>query len=185
MSAEQMSAEQMSAEQMSAEQMSAEQMSAEQGAAEADVIIRVPCRDWVRLFVLGGWIFVPAAFTFQNGLALFWLGLSGAVVAWGLWFRPFAVDLTPGPVSPGGLRWRPLPRTTVQTVVRHRRHGAWVVRLMLHSGEPAMPDLATRRRVGHAEQVASLQPIHRWWLAHRGQSWRPIRAETPSPRLQR
>jgi len=160
-------------------------MSVEQGAAEADVIIRVPCRDWVRLFVLGGWIFVPAAFTFQNGLALFWLGLSGAVVAWGLWFRPFAVDLTPGPVSPGGLRWRPLPRTTVQAVVRHRRRGAWVVRLMLHSGEPAMPDLATRRRVGHAEQVASLQPIHRWWLAHRGQSWRPICPEAPTLRPQR
>jgi hypothetical protein len=175
----------MSAEQMSAELMSAELMSAEQGAAEADVIIGARCRDWVRLFRAWGWIFVPAAFTFQNGLALFWLGLGGAVVARGLWFRRFAVDLTPGPVSPGGLGWRRLPQTTVQAVVRHRRRGAWVVRLMLHSGDPAKPDPATWRRVGHAEQVASLQPSQRWWLAHRAQSLGPIRAETPTPRLQR
>jgi len=120
--------------------MSAELLSAEQGAAAADVIIGVPGRDRVRLSVPGGWIFVPAAFTLHSGLALFWLGPGGAVVARGLWFRRFAVHLTPGPVSPGGLRWRRLPRTRVQAVVRHRRRGAWVVRLMLHSADPAVPD---------------------------------------------
>jgi hypothetical protein len=102
-------------------------MSIEQGAAEADVIIRVPRRDWVKLFVLGGWFFVLAAFTDQAAFALFWLALGGAAVARGLFFRRFAVDLTPGSANLRGLSWRSVPWTKVQAVVRHRRRGEWVV----------------------------------------------------------
>jgi hypothetical protein len=155
-------------------------MSIEQGAAEADVLIRVPRREWVRLFVLGGWFFVLAAFTDQAGLALLWLALGGAVVARGLFFRRFAVDLTAESANLRGLCWRSVPWTRVQAVVRHRRRGEWVVRLILDGGElVTLRDPATWRRFGDAEHEASFQRIQRWWLAHRGQSWCPLPPEAP------
>src|SRR5674476_309228 len=46
-------------------------------------------------------------------------------------------------------------------------------------------DPATWRRFGDAEHEASFQRIQRWWLAHRGQSWRPLPPEAPPEPVRR
>jgi hypothetical protein len=153
-----------------------------QSAAEADVRIRTSGLDWMGPVVLGGLGLMLAALpgTGQPGFALYWLIYGALMVAEGLWMRTFGVDLRPEFAGVRAFRKRRLPWPQVQAVVRHRRLGTWVVRLILESGElvtlraPTSPwgsSAARYERDFHA--------IGQCWLTHRGQSWRPQRPEAP------
>ena len=68
----------------------------------------------------------------------------------------------------------------VQAVVRVK--GGWCVQLILESGEAVTlraPTLSVWGS-GGAEFEGDFHRIGQWWLAHRGESWRPVRPEAPS-----
>jgi hypothetical protein len=70
-------------------------------------------------------------------------------------------------------------------VVHCEQIGQSTVRLILENGKPVL--LRAPRRVwglGGAAYERDFQRIGQWWLAHRGQSWRPARPEAPRPPVQ-
>ena len=153
-------------------------MTTEYGVAEPDVTFRVPRRGWIRL-LSGGAAFLVLAVVLllrrgEPWYVAYWFALGAASVTGAWWRRRFAVDLTPESVNLRGLRWRSVRWTEVQAVARHRRRGEWVVRLTLDSGDlVTLRDPASWRGSGDAEHERTFRRIETWWLAHRGESWRP------------
>jgi hypothetical protein len=154
-----------------------------QGAARADVMIRTSPRDWVQPVFLGGFGFVLAAlalWTDQLGFALYWLVFGCLMVVEGLWSRTFGVDLTPESANLRGIRDRSVPLREVQAVVRHRRLGTWCVQLILESGKAlTLRAPTTWWGFGATDYERDFNRIGRWWLEHRGASWRPPAPPAP------
>jgi len=154
-----------------------------QGAAETEVKIRGP---------RGGWMWV-------SGLALVWLALVGIRLATDhhvgstftlvfgpvlilemLWIQTFGVDLTPGCAIVRGLRRQSIPWQQVQAVLRFQQVGTWRVTLLLEGGQRVNLRAPTSSLgLGMASYERDFHRIGQWWLAHRGDSWRPVRPEAP------
>jgi hypothetical protein len=164
-------------------------MTNEQSAAEVAVKIRSPRYISFGWFIIGGiWLFIGG-----SSLALDiwlttgrpWTGILGLVtgcisVANAFWFREFGVDLTPETANIRGLRHRSVPWGEVQAVVHHRRLDTWCVRLILESGEPVtLRAPTTSWGFGRVDYERDFHRIGQWWLAHRGESWRPACPEAP------
>ena len=101
-------------------------------------------------------------------------------VVGGSWIRTLGVDLTPESAIVRGVRRRSVSWPEVQAVVRVK--GGWCVQLILESGEAVTlraPTLSVWGS-GGAEFEGDFHRIGQWWLAHRGESWRPVRPEAPS-----
>jgi hypothetical protein len=164
-------------------------MTVEQSAVEAVVKIRTRRRDWMRWFPFAGFQLALAVgwmWLNQPYFALVWLAFSCASVAEALWLKAVGVDLTGESADVRGLRRRQVPWAEVQTVVQHRRFGSWSVRLILMSGEVVtLRAPTTGWGSGGAEYERDFHRIGKWWLAHRGESWRPVRKEEPQPPAQR
>jgi hypothetical protein len=162
-------------------------MTVEHGTAEAAVKIRSPRSWWMWMLLFGGFWFVFATAQVLFGspvLAVAWLVAGCLWVAGGLWIRTLGVDLTPESAIVRGFRRRSVSWQEVQAVVRVS--GGWRVHLILESGE-AVTLLAPRLTAwgsGGAEFEGDFHRIGQWWLAHRGESWRPVRPEAPGLTVQ-
>ena len=159
------------------------------GASEAEVKIRIPRHIWVLRLAMGVcWLAIAAIFLWIDHRvfgALFFLALGGAQVASVLWQRTLGVDLTRESAIVRSRRQRRVPWQEVQAVVRYGRRGARGVRLILESGKPVNLLAPTSTLgLGAAQFERDFNLIDQWWLAHRGESWRPVRAETPPPPVQ-
>jgi len=162
-----------------------------QGTAQTVVEIRTRRGVWIQQLVMGGcWLAIGVAMmsvereptTRQlSFISLWWMGLGFDFVAQGLWLRTVGVDLTPELAKVRSLRRRNIPWPEVQAVVHHRRLGVWSVRLILENGEAVRlraPTLSWEG-FGAAAYERDFHQIGQWWLAHRGESWRPVRPEAP------
>jgi len=158
-------------------------MTTEQGGSEADVPIRASQGIWLTPFVIGClWLVVGAGDLMNHrSLALLWLFFGGVWVALALRRQSSGIDLTPESATFGGARGRSISWPDVQAVVRARQRGASVVQLVLEDGElVTLPVPRTAwPRIGAAEYERDYGRIGHWWLAHRGESWRPVRPEAP------
>jgi hypothetical protein len=131
-----------------------------------------------------------AAPAFAHGkpwAALLWLVIGCANVVspfvLAFWVRSLGVCLTPEAAAIRGRRRRRVPWLQVQSVVSHvNSNGTSAVQLILENGEQVtLPFPRTLWRKGDALYEPDLQRIDQWWLAHRGESWRPVRQEEPRP----
>lgn len=170
-------------------------MTIEQGAAEAGVRIGpVPAKSSWKWRLLGAFCGLSlAAPNFAHGrpwVGLLWLviGCANLVLPFVLafWVRSVGVYLTPEAAVIHGRRRRRVPWLQVQSVVSHvNSNGTSAVQLILGNGEPVtLPFPKTPYRKGDATYERNFQSIDQWWLAHRGESWRPVRQEEPRPPLQ-
>ena len=153
-------------------------MTADQGRAEAEVKIRTTRQAWMQQFVFGGiwlvfaigWVTIDRPF-----FAVCWLVLGCASIVKAVKLRTMGVDLTPESANVRGVRRRCIPWKDVLAVVHHRRQGTWGVRLVLESGKPVrLPAPTTWSGFGGAQYEQDFHRIGHWWLAHRGESWRPL-----------
>lgn len=158
-------------------------MTIEQGAAEADVRIRVWRLPWMLLLLAGGIALLNAAAHVTRGQSWAFLIVVGClIVAEALWIRSFGVVLTPELVKVRGIFRRSITWRDVQAVIRFDQLGDRRVALILESGEPV--NLRAPRSMwgfGRAAYERDFQRIGQWWLAHRGESWQPVRPEAPRP----
>jgi hypothetical protein len=168
-------------------------MTIEQGVGQAVVKIR-PSRYTLIQPVVLLTLLIPAVFlinpTFVDdplgqvltlGLRCMWVLLVGTTV-WGL---TWGVDLTPESANVRGIRRRNIPWREVQAVLRNEQAGSTSVRLILENGKPATLRAPARLwGLGGAAYDRDFHQIGQWWLAHRGESWRPLRPEAPRPPLQ-
>lgn len=107
------------------------------------------------------------------------------MAAAGLWSRTLGVDLTRESANLHGSRRQSVPWQEVQAVVRYGRGGSTGVRLILEHGKPVtLRAPTTMWGLGAAQFDRDFHCIDQWWLAHRGESWRPARVETPPPPVQ-
>jgi hypothetical protein len=93
------------------------------------------------------------------------------------------VDLTRESAVVRGIgRRRVHPWGDVQAVVRHdHRYGESVVQLVLEGGQKVtLPYPRSLWRQGDRYE-RDFEDIDTWWVAHRGQSWRPSRPEATRP----
>ena len=162
-------------------------MTLEHGAPESEVKIRVPRHVWMLPLVMGvSWLVLAALNVWREGPlpALYWLTLGCISVAAGLWSRTLGVDLTRESANLRGFRRRSVPWKEVQAVVRYGS-GSTGVRLILEHGK-RVTLRAPRTNIvfGAAQFDRDFHRIDQWWLAHRGESWRPASAETPPPQVQ-
>ena len=73
-----------------------------------------------------------------------------------------------------------LPWQQVQAVLRFDELGSRRVCLILESGRRVnLRAPTTVLGFGAARYEQEFHRIGQWWLAHRGQSWRPLRPEAP------
>jgi len=115
------------------------------------------------------------------GLRCTWVLLAGTI----LWGMTCGVDLTPESANIRGFRRRSIPWREVQAVVRYEQVGSKSVRLILENGKPVKLRAPARLLgLGGAAYDRDFHRIGQWWLAHRGESWRPLRPEAPRPPLQ-
>jgi len=116
----------------------------------------------------------------QQGTAATYLAFS---CCWGAlaWLsRKSGVELTPESVIVRRLSRRTIAWSHVQAVVRHKSSGGTsAVRLLLQDGK--LIKLPAPGGNGAAAFERDFQIIDAWWLAHRGESWRP---EGPRPPAQ-
>ena len=168
-------------------------MTIEQGAAEAVVKIRVQTRRaWIVFLVIGGAYLAMAAAFLRGGwpwflLILIPLPIGCCIIAFAFALRTLGVDLTPEFAVIHGFRQRhEIPWQDVQAVISHlNSNSTSAVWLLLENGESVplrYPTSAWRK--GDAPYERDFQRIDQWWLAHRGESWRPARTETPPPPVQ-
>jgi hypothetical protein len=157
-------------------------MTLERGAVDAGVKIRVPRHVWIRELVMGvAVLVVGAAAMWRHGPldGPYWLTLGGIGVAAALWARTLGVDLTGESANLRGFRRRSVPWKEVQAVIRYGS-GSMCVRLILEGGKRVtLRAPRTDGIFGVALFDRDFQRIDQWWLAHRGESWRPANAETP------
>lgn len=161
-------------------------MTIAQGAVEADVEIRTPGSNWMWLWVLAGVWFAFVALDVATGGPWFtWrLVFACVFVAEGFGIRTLGVDLTQESVNIRGLRRRRVPWQEVQAVVRHNQRATGRVSLILDSGERlALRAPTSSLGLGGARYERDFHLIGQWWLAHRGQDWRPVRPEAPLPQV--
>jgi hypothetical protein len=169
-------------------------MSVDNGVTEAVVRIRTPRMGWMPLLLSGlvvlamrtlEWV-VPAGPSpggswISGDIAL--LVLGGVFVLESVLIRSFGVDLTPESADVRGFRRRRVPWSQIQAVLGYRKMGVDRVALVLDSGERVVLRMpATYWGSGAATDVNYREDFHRlgrWWLAHRGPSWRPVRPEAP------
>ena len=120
-------------------------------------------------------------------------GIHGTVVigcvfvAEALWIRTFGVDLTREAANIRGLRRWSIPWRHVQAVLRHQQLGAMRVSLILENGMRVTLKAPTTwwgSGEHEYEYEADFNRIGQWLLAHRGESWRPVRPEAPRPPVQ-
>jgi hypothetical protein len=167
----------------------------EQGAAEAGVRIGpVPVHrswKWRLLGALCGLSLAAPAFAHgKPWVALLWLVIGCANVVsppvLAFWVRSLGVDLTPEAAVIRGRHRRRIPWLQVQSVVSHvNSNGTSAVQLILENGEPmTLPFPKALWQRGDALYERDLERIDQWWLAHRGESWRPVRKEEPRPPVQ-
>jgi hypothetical protein len=158
-------------------------MTVEHGAAEADVRIRTPGRQWIWLLVWGGCSLVLAADNATSGRPWIALlqGVTGCAAVGMAWARRgFGIDLTPESAIVRGFRRQAVPWKDVQAVVRHETPKSAVVRLILEDGEPVrLRYPASLQMKWDPQGKRDFQRIEQWWLAHRGESWRPVHPEAP------
>jgi hypothetical protein len=157
-------------------------MTIEQGAAATGVRIRTPLREWMLLGVVGVSWLAAAAFdmAMESSWSTFHLVLGCVFVAEALWIRTFGVDRTPESAIVRGLRRQSIPWQQVQAVVRHDQLGAGRVSLILESGRKVtLRAPTTFFGFGGAQYEQDFNRIGHWWLAHRGESWRPVCPEAP------
>jgi len=161
-------------------------MTIEQGAAEAEVRMRADRFTWMLLLVAGGVMLLNTAIDVTRGRTWAFSIIFGCLlVAEGLWIWSFGVVLTSGFVKVRGIFRRNIPWRDVQAVIRFDQLGVWRVGLILESGEPVnlrAPQSAWG--FGRVAYERDFQRIGQWWLAHRGESWRPVRPEAPRPPVQ-
>jgi hypothetical protein len=113
-------------------------------------------------------------------LILYWL--FGLLVVTSPWTLTLGVDLKPEAAILRGFRRRTIAWQEVQAVLRFEQLGSSRVRLILENGKPVM--LRAPRRewgLGGAAFDRDFHRIGQWWLAHRGESWRPVSPEAPRP----
>lgn len=161
----------------------------EQSAAEAGVKIGPVPLSWKQNLVgiLCGLLF--AVWIFAHGkpwVALPYLVLTCVAVVLQFVVRTLGVELTPEAAVIHGRRRRRVPWLQVQSVVSHvNSKGTSAVQLILENGEPVtLPFPKTLWRKGDARYERDLERIDQWWLAHRGECWRPARQEEPRPPVQ-
>ncbi len=155
-------------------------MTVPQSAAEADVKIRTPRRDWMVLFGAGVIALASAAFSIAFDLdgSTLPIVIGSVFIAEALWIRTFRVDLTRESANLRGLRRRSIPWRQVQAVLRDDLFGAERVTLILENGERVrLRAPTTFLGLGAAEYERDFHRIGQWWLAHRGESWRPAPPE--------
>jgi len=162
-------------------------MTVQQSAADAVVKIRTPRASWMCL--VGAGCFVLATGVLHLVLDLprpaVPLALGCIFVAEALWIRTFGVDLTRESANLRGLRRQSIPWQQVQAVLRRDQFGSQVVTLVLESGQRLMLRAPTTLLgFGRAEYERDFHRIGQWWLAHRGESWRPVLPEAPRPPAQ-
>jgi hypothetical protein len=172
-------------------------MNAEQGVADTGGTIRTSRGYWVCFIVLGVislalsagdlWLATRPTFAAQPTFAVVKLATGCLWILAGLLIRSFGVELTPGSAMVRGLRRRSVPWSQVQAVVQHRgRDGTWCVQLILESGRPVtLKAPTTWGGLGGHRYARDFHRIGQWWLAHRGESWRPLRPEAPDHLAQR
>lgn len=161
-------------------------MSIEQRAGQADAVVRIrsPRYALIQPFVMAGLFLVIAGSNWtrgdQMGNSPFWLALAGVIVAQSLWGLTWGVDLTPESAVLRGVRRRSIPWREVQAVVPYEHTGSRLVRLIPQNGKPVTLRAPTSWwRLGGAAYERDFHRIDQWWLAHRGESWRPVRPEAP------
>ena len=164
-------------------------MTVEQSAAEAAVRIGPVLFSWKWTLAgtAGGLSLSAQAFAHSKPwLALPWLVLSCLGVVLRFVVQALGVDLTPEAAVIQGWRRRRVPWPQVQSVVNHvNSNGTSAVQLILANGEPVtLPFPKTLWRKGDAPYERDLQRIDQWWLAHRGDSWRPTNQEERRPPAQ-
>ena len=125
--------------------------------------------------------------------ALLWLAMSCANVVLPFVMtrrvRSLGVYLTPEAAVLHGRhrpRRRRVPWLQVQSVVSHlNSNGTSEVQLILENGEAVtLPFPKTLWRKTDPIYEENFQSIDQWRLAHRGESWRPVREEEPGPPVQ-
>jgi hypothetical protein len=158
-------------------------MTKEKGAAEAGVKIRVARFDWMWILAFGGIWFAATA---QGGMrespefSTWRLVLGFAFLAEALWVRSFGIDLTRESAIVRGVRRRSIPWQEVQAVLCHSQLGSGRVSLVLENGTRlTLRAPTTYLGIGRARYERDFHRIGQWWLAHRGESWRPARMEAP------
>ena len=164
-------------------------MTIEQSAAEAGVRIGPVLLSWKLSLAstLCGLLFTAQIFARgKPWVALPWLVLTCGSIVLPFVVRTLGVDLTPEAAVIRGWRQRRVPWLQVQSVVSHvKSNGTSAVQLILKHGEPVtLPFPKTLWRKGDARYERDLERIDQWWLAHRGDSWRPVRQEEPGPPVQ-
>jgi hypothetical protein len=90
--------------------------------------------------------------------------------------RTLGVELTPEAAVIHGRRRRTVPWLEVQSVVSHvNANGSSAVQLILENGVPVtLPFPKTLWRKGDSGFQRDMERIDQWWLAHRGEFWRPV-----------
>jgi hypothetical protein len=161
-------------------------MTSKQGVGQSGAVvkIRIARYIWILDFVPAGFMSVVALTGLASGelvgLAYIFLAAVGVIVAQLLWSLTWGIDLTPESVILRGFRRRSIPWQQVQAVIRYELLGKRTVRLILENGRPVTlrapkSDLG----LGRAAYERDFERIGQWWLAHRGESWRPLRPEAP------
>jgi hypothetical protein len=164
-------------------------MTTGQGASGGTVTFRTPvpqlapAHTWVMAAVFAVlWLVLSAGVLWkgQPGTAATYLAFG---CCWGglAWLsRKSGVELTPESAIVRRLSRRTIAWSHVQGVVRHKTSSNWPsVRLLLQDGKqvklpaPGGTDALAFER--------DFRIIDAWWLAHRGESWRPVRPEAPPP----
>jgi hypothetical protein len=164
-------------------------MTIEQGVGQAVVKIRTSPYSLIQPFAMLGLFIVLGVFTpiggdnpLDQALNLSLFCMWGLVVAVSLWGLTWGVGLTPESANVRWIRRRSIPWQEVQAVLRYEQTGSSMVRLILENGKPVTLRAPARLwGLGGAAYDRDFHRIGQWWLAHRGESWRPVRTQTPRP----
>ena len=160
----------------------------EPGVAQGAVKIRTPRYTWMWYFAFGAfWLVLSVFYAWLDRPWQSWgyLATGCLWVAGGLLIRNLGVDLTPVSANFRSPRRRSVPWSEVQAVARQKASGVWCVQLILENEKPVTLRAPTSMwGLGGAEYERDFDRIGQWWLAHRGESWRPLRPEAPRLHVQ-
>jgi hypothetical protein len=110
------------------------------------------------------------------------LVIGGVLIAEMLWIQTFGVDLTRKCAVVRGIRRQSIPWQHVQAVLPFEQLGTGRVCLVLESGQRVnLRAPSSFMGLGGARYERDFHRIGQWWLAHRGQGWRPLPPEAPQP----
>lgn len=159
-------------------------MTIERDAGFTVVKIRTPRYTLIQPILTTGLFLAFAASAWnggdQIGLARVWLAAAGVIVATALWSLTWGIDLTPESANVRGVRRRSIPWQEVQAVISHEQLGSRTVQLIPEQGRRVQLRAPTNTwGWGRPAYERDFHRIGQWWLAHRGESWRPVRPEAP------